>query len=233
MDRQTRDKITAGTDQQALLYGESACLETPPDLFAALDEEFHFDVDLFANELNSTCKVWFGPGSPVNEFDALAVKPWYYVPTLPEEIAQGMRSTTVGFANPPYGRFVGPALKKAKEEAEAGFCSVFLLPLRVTRAFKAIILPYADIRFCDERVKFWYHRAPKLQLDSKSGRMKHMGALFDSIIVVFRPRNPGMLFYPKPPEVWTWKTPGKMAMPIPPPADDPGIHRPDQPVEGD
>lgn len=222
MDRDTRDKFTAGTDQTDLLYSESACLETPPDLFAALDEEFSFDVDLFANEKNSTQKVWFGPGSPIGpEYtDSLSVM-WHFEPGTAHT---GMRfaRTTKGFGNPPYGKFVPKALAKAKFEAERGFLSVFLLPLRVTRAFKSIILPYADIRFCDERVKFWYERKPKLQLNKKSGKMEHMGALFDSIIVIFRPRNPGMLFYPKAPEVWTWKKkPVTGAALSLPPAQDP------------
>lgn len=204
MDRSTRDRFVASTDQADLMYGPSACLETPPELFEALDQEFHFDVDLCANETNHKLPMWFGPGSPTNVFDCLTA-PWMYAPSLPEEIAQGLTPTTTGFGNPPYGTFIKQYLIKAKQEAEKGFLSVHLLPLRITKVFKQIVLPYADIRFVNERVKFWYQGVPKLTLNSKTQEMEHMGALFDSYLVIFRPRDPNHLFYPKAPEVWTWK----------------------------
>lgn len=47
---------------------------TPPDLFAALDAEFHFTVDAAANAENHLCERWWGPGGEID--DALATR-WH------------------------------------------------------------------------------------------------------------------------------------------------------------
>lgn len=185
MNRQERDSFVATTDQTQLAYGESACLETPPDLFAALHEEFHFDVDLTANEQNFLRPTWLGPGAMAH--DALT-KPWH---------TYGHS----GFSNPPYGTFVGKILFKAAIEQTLGFTSVFLLPMRVNRAFKQYCLGCADeIRFVDERIRFWYLGKPKLNPKNQ----QHDPALFDSVIVVFRPRSKSQLNFGPRVSVWHW-----------------------------
>ena len=38
---------------------------TPPDLFAALDAEFHFTIDAAADATSTLCDQYYGPGSPL------------------------------------------------------------------------------------------------------------------------------------------------------------------------
>ena len=184
MNRATRDRLVHPT--QRLLTAGNACLETPPAVFAALDFQFGpFDLDLCADQNSTLCPVWFGPQSPVEEFDALKAN-WR---------AYGQN----GFANPPYGPFVGLILAWAKVEAKLGFASTLLLPVRATKAFHAHVLHGAsELLFCDRRIAFWEHGKPKLDPKTK----KPTGALFDSMIVRFAP---GMRF--SPPRVGSWKVP--------------------------
>lgn len=234
MDRQTRDKFAAATPQgDALRYSPQACLETPPDLFAALNDELGpsrgFEIDLFANEENHLLPKWFGPGSPLGE-DALSAD-W----TLGGTIRRG-------FGNPPYGDFIGAALEKAIEEAEKGFISTFLLPLRINDWFKEIIIPRSVWRVVDERIVFWYKKQPKptarvkvtrkhredpafgvslmsdgegylCTRDEETGApvdpiLKPAGAMFDSIIATISPEL-GIGWRPMAPTVWNWKAKGK------------------------
>lgn len=205
MNRAERDSFVATTDQENLAHGESACLETPPELFAALHEEFQFDVDLTANEWNHLLPTWFGPNSPTHDSgynsyqDALDCDWSMY------------NWVCSGFSNPPYGEFISKILAKAVLEQQKGFTSVFLLPMRVNTAFKEIILRHAtELRFVDERIKFWYQGKPKPSarvkwakkfeqvawadkrdgyvIDTRTGQfiLAPAGALFDSIVVVFR-----------------------------------------------
>ena len=166
MNRDTRDKFVASTDQSKLAYGESACLETPPELFATLHAEFHFNIDLTANEQNHLLPVWYGPGSisASNTLDAA----W-------------SREARCGFSNPPYGRFIELILAKAV--VQQNFTSVFLLPLRAARWYRDFVLPHADEVRHIPRVTFNYQGKPAKH--DKHGRPAT--ALFDSIVVVYRP----------------------------------------------
>ena len=206
MNRRERDSFTATTDQDNLAYGESACLETPPELFAALHAEFKFDIDLTANKENHLLPLWLGPGSSLaNGMDALTSL-WYWGAMPNPDVWEGkvplrLQPTKAGFSNPPYGAFVPKILAKAVEEQRRGFLSVFLLPVRINRCFKDLVMTHAsEVRFVDERIKFWYHKQPKLN----PANGKHEGALFDSMIVVFRPRTPGKLHYGPQLSVWHW-----------------------------
>lgn len=183
MDRATRDKFTATTSSDPT--AGNACLETPPQIFHKLQDDFGpFEIDLTANGANHLCPKWFGPDSLLGE-DALTVA-W-------------RPHGQTGYSNPPYGRFVAKILKKAKSEAQVGFISTLLLPMRATRAFHAHVLCGAsELWFCDKRIAFWEDGAPKL--DPKT--LKPTGALFDSIIVRY---FPGQRF--SPPRVGSWKVP--------------------------
>lgn len=214
MDRATRDKFVAATDQHELAYGESACLETPPDLFNALDAEFGFEIDLCANEQNHLCGKWFGPGhDDPGVADRLndAISPYLHW------IDHGL----TGFCNPPYGAFIPLILEKALEQQKRGFTSVFLLPLRASAWYTDLILPhYTDLRHLP-RIKFWYHGKPKLQYNKKADRWEAMTALFDSIIVVYQGYQPGQQFpipYGPRPRAWSWKPPIKSRKPYANPA---------------
>lgn len=139
---------------------------TPPELFAALNAEFGFTLDVAANAENHLCDVWFGPGSPY-ETDAL-VKSWM------DEIA---------WCNPPYSRGLQHQFveKAAMEAAWFGATTVMLLPARTdTRSFHMHIWdaeqhkprPGVEVRFLKGRLKFVGASA---------------GAPFPSMVVVFRP----------------------------------------------
>lgn len=163
MERAERDRFVATTDQKDLAYGESACLETPPDFFAIIHTHFHFDIDLTANAENHLLPLWFGPGSPLGKPDALTT-PWYWLPTVHQERAGGVLShpTTRGYSNPPYGAFIERILEKAVEEAARGFTSVFLLPMRASSWYTKIVLVHATfLLHLEPRLTFWYKGAPK------------------------------------------------------------------------
>ncbi len=187
MNRATRDKFTSGTNQVDVTGG-NACWQTPPAVFEKLHDEFAFDIDLFADAGRALAPVWFGPGSEFAE-DALATV-W------------GEWGTT-GFANPPYGAFIGDVLVKAEFAAMNGFTSVHLIPLRMTKALRWAVFTskrVSDWLFPDRRITFFENGAPRLYRN-KQGLLVPASALFDSTILVFRP---GVHLHPK---VREWRVP--------------------------
>jgi phage N-6-adenine-methyltransferase len=141
--------------------------QTPPELFAQLNAEFGFTIDVAANKENHLCPDWFGPGRGGTE-DALLL-PWGHVGPC--------------WCNPPYSRGLQAKFiaKAAYERARAGVTTVMLVPARTdTRAFHNFIWdnqqhkpkPGREVRFLPGRLKFV--------------GAKH-GAPFPSMIVVFRP----------------------------------------------
>jgi hypothetical protein len=185
VNRETRDLFASGTDQSLLptqqidlFDGEPGdpqgnfAWQTAPRVYEKIADDFGpFDVDLTADRLRALLPVWFGPDSPTQEYDALEAtwaRPW----------------RQSGFSNPPYGRFIASILAKARRESECGFESTFLIPMRVTAAFRKHILGAAsELLFCDKRLVFFENGAPRI--NPKTG--KPDGALFDSVIVRFRP----------------------------------------------
>jgi hypothetical protein len=179
MDRKTRDRFAART--QADLTGGNACLETPRPMFEAIRDRLGpFDLDLTADAKRHHCPRWFGPGSPLNEFDALEA----FWPSYGQS----------GFSNPPYGPFVQEILLWALTMSREGFTSVFLLPMRVTQSFRTIIIPHAsDLLFCDARIPFFENGLPRLneRVWLEEGKARADGAMFDSIVVRFGPGHHG------------------------------------------
>lgn len=177
MNRATRDKLVSGTNQKDLTTG-SAVWETPPLVFAKLNEDFGpFDVDLTADALRHLCPVWFGPDSNVGQETVFNTN-WRRT------------DRKNGFSNPPYGPFVVRLLFYAKDYAiGAGFSSTLLLPMRVTKAFKAHILKgAAQLLFCDSRITFFENGVPRLNEKAfKAGKATADPAVFDSIIVRYLP----------------------------------------------
>ena len=165
----------------------SACWETPPAVFAKLHEEFVFEIDLCADPKRALCEMYFGPGSPLHT-DALEA-PWEHF------------GKTVFWINPPYGKMVPTLLCKARVNAAYYGCTtVFLLPMRATRAFHEYILEGAtELRFCDKRLTFWENGAPRV--NPRTGRPDP--APFDSILVVYRPSHGRIMT----PTVSTWHVP--------------------------
>ena len=198
MNRETRDKFASGTDQADLTSG-NACWETSPAVFDKLSRDFGpFDVDICADATRALRPVYFGPGSPYGT-DALRAD-WQ---------AFGSR----GYCNPPYGAFIGKILPKAKDQAVLrDFTSVFLIPMRVTVAFKRHILSGAsELLFVDRRLIFWENGAPRYTFDKKAGKMRDKpdAAMFDSIVVIYRP---GVKDEPRV-GVWTAPSIEEQAMP--------------------
>lgn len=189
MNRATRDKMTARTS--AVVTAGNACLETPPAIFAKLNADFGpFDLDLTADAKRHLCPRWFGPGSPVEEYDALT--------------ADWLTYGAVGYSNPPYGFFVTRMLEKAHLMATVGFETTLLLPLRVTREFQQyIVRGSAVLLFCNKRINFWRDGAPRRYMD-RHGHLKLATAIFDSIIVRFEPDRVRQMATT---EIGTWEVP--------------------------
>jgi hypothetical protein len=186
MNRATRDKFASGTQKD--LTSGNACWQTAPAVFDQLCHDFGgpFDVDLTADASNHLCDVWFGPGSP-HHTDALTA-PWRTF---------GSR----GYSNPPYGPFVARILPKAKAEAANGFTSLFLLPLRVTEAFRWYVLRGAsDLILTKKRLVFFEQGAPRCSYD-RHGRPRADCAMFDSMLVRYVPGWTGR------PRLSEWKVP--------------------------
>lgn len=138
--------------------------ETPPDLFAELDREFHFTLDVAANARNHKCDRWFG------------------------EVEDGLSFNWCGvvWLNPPYSRRQQARfIAKAAEQARLGVTVVMLIPARTdTRAFHEHIWDaeqhtprswVKEIRFLKGRIKFV--------------GAEH-GAPFPSMVVVFAAEPP-------------------------------------------
>jgi hypothetical protein len=74
---------------------------TQPELFEALDAEFHFTVDLAASCDDSLCETWLGPGAP-ERYDDSQLVAW----------AKFLNGAT-GFLNPPYSKKLAATYAKA------------------------------------------------------------------------------------------------------------------------
>ena len=113
---------------------------TPPELFAALDREFHFTTDVAAIPDNAKCDHFFTPAE-----DGLAQQ-W-----------EG-----VCWMNPPYGLALRQWVQKAHSSAQGGATVVCLLPARTdTQWWHDYVLPYAEIRYIRGRMKFAAQRFPR------------------------------------------------------------------------
>lgn len=110
--------------------------ETPQDFFDALDAEFHFTVDVCADQSNHKCV--------------------RYYTEKKDGLAQSWRGETV-WCNPPYGRKLPLWVEKSFKEVYENGCKtvVMLIPARTeTRWFHDYILHRSEIRFVRGRLKF-------------------------------------------------------------------------------
>jgi len=110
--------------------------ETPQELFAQLNESFHFTLDVCATPNNKKCNNFFSP-----EVDGLT-KDW----------------TGVCWMNPPYGREIGKWIKKAYEESLKGAILVCLLPARTDTSWWHDYVMRGKVYFIRGRLKFSGHR---------------------------------------------------------------------------
>jgi phage N-6-adenine-methyltransferase len=107
---------------------------TPHDLFAELDREFSFTLDVAATQENAKCERFF----------------------TRKENGLAQQWTGHAFCNPPYGREIGGWIAKAWESAESGACDVVvcLVPARVDTAWWHDYCARGEVRFLRGRVRF-------------------------------------------------------------------------------
>jgi phage N-6-adenine-methyltransferase len=131
------------TISKALYSSDKEDWETPQALFDKLDKEFHFNMDVAANEHNAKCPMFFDRND-----DGLKMSWAEYAPP------DGRRA--VVFLNPPYGKAIGQWMAKAVKEAQAGALVVCLVHARTdTSWFQNWVIPWAsEVRFIRGRVKF-------------------------------------------------------------------------------
>ena len=114
--------------------GKTTEWATPPDVFKALDAEFHFTLDPCAADWNHKCAKYY-----TKDDDGLT-KPW---------------KGEVVFMNPPYGDAIAEWVHKAYMESLQGTVIVALLPVNTdTGWFQDYIYHKAEIRFPRGRISF-------------------------------------------------------------------------------
>lgn len=110
---------------------------TPQDFFDKLNDEFHFTLDVCADETNHKCEQYY-----TKETNGLS---HHWIGTV--------------WCNPPYGRKIGEWVRRAYISSQIGSATVvMLLPARTdTRWFHDYIYnkPNTEIRFIKGRLKFW------------------------------------------------------------------------------
>nr|DAG87203.1 MAG TPA: DNA N-6-adenine-methyltransferase [Herelleviridae sp.] len=120
---------------QTMFSSKTDLWSTPQELFDELNNEFHFTLDVCANEYNHKCDNYY-----TKEQDGLS-QPW------------------IGnvWCNPPYGREIGKWVYRALQSSIAGSTVVMLLPSRTdTKWFHNYIYKRnnVEIRFIKGRLKF-------------------------------------------------------------------------------
>lgn len=108
--------------------------ETPDDLFRALDNEFHFTLDVAASKYNAKCSKYF-----TKEENAL-------------EIEWG--TDEICWMNPPFGRQLKKWVQKAYTESGKGNIVVCLLPARTNTNWWHDYCMKGEIRFLKGQITF-------------------------------------------------------------------------------
>ena len=106
---------------------------TPLYLFQALDQEFHFTLDVCASEENHKVSKYFD-----EEIDGLK-QDW---------------TKDISFMNPPYGKAIPKWVRKAKETASKGGVVVGLLPVRTDTKWWGDVMTATELRFIKGRIMF-------------------------------------------------------------------------------
>ena len=101
-------------------------------VFDALDREFHFTLDVCANEKNHKCALYFD-----EEKDGLSQE-W----------------TGTCWMNPPYGKNIGRWVRKAADSADNGAVVVGLIPNRTDTKWWLDVMRASEVRFVRGRLKF-------------------------------------------------------------------------------
>lgn len=116
-----------------LFTSDKSQWETPDTLFQALDNEFHFTLDVCASETNSKCPNYF------DEKSNCLTQTW----------------SGVCFMNPPYGREIKYFVEKAYFESQKNAIVVCLLPVRTdTKWWHKFCMKSYEIRLLTRRLSF-------------------------------------------------------------------------------
>lgn len=131
---QTREVVQERSGDRLAPMMSSASNEwgTPLDLFAALNQEFRFGVDVCATPELAKCERYFTP-----EQDGLAQK-W----------------TGNCWMNPPYGDQIGRWIEKAHQSSKGTATVVCLVPARVDTGWWWDHCLFGEIRFLRGRLRF-------------------------------------------------------------------------------
>lgn len=161
----------------ALMFASAADgWRTPPQLFALLDREFGFGIDVAADADNALCPRYY-----TRQRSALDPHRCWHTAAGP------------AWCNPPYGRGVSAWTARAVREAQQCRATVVLLVAARTDTgwWHTDVLPYADeIRLLRGRLVF-----------GNGPTAAAAGAPFPSAIVVFRPSAGRMGTGPR---IWGW-----------------------------
>lgn len=170
-------------DHPVLDAEDRSLWRTPQELFDALNEEFHFAIDLAADATSTLVPGgYFGPDHPDEDWRDALVVPW-------------SRLDDPGFLNPPWspraGLELAPWPMKACAEMQLGFTTVGVLPVATsTRWWDAAVMQADEIRLLNHRLRY---RRP----DGTRGGT----ARFDSAVVVWRPSRSARKCGPR---IFTW-----------------------------
>jgi phage N-6-adenine-methyltransferase len=117
----------------ALFKSVNADWETPRALFAKLDREFAFTLDVCATRTNHKCAAYF----------------------TPEQDGLRHRWTGTCWMNPPYGRTIALWVAKAHRDSTHGATIVSLLPARTdTSWWHEDVMRAREIRLLRGRIRF-------------------------------------------------------------------------------
>lgn len=105
---------------------------TPDELFAELDDIFHFDLDACATQSNAKCRQYY----------------------TPEQDALKQRWTGTVWMNPPYGHLIAAFMRKAYEESIKGATVVALVPSRTDTAWWHTYAKQGQVVFLRGRLRF-------------------------------------------------------------------------------
>lgn len=117
---------------EGLFSSESGSWETPDWFFAAVDNEFHFTVDVAAGMENRKVKKFFSV----------------------QQDAFRLQWNGVAWLNPEYGKGIGRWLAKAKQSAVDGATVVVLIPARTDTNWWFDNVRFGEVRFIKGRLRF-------------------------------------------------------------------------------
>lgn len=118
---------------RALFSSDRTDWETPPELFATLNEIYHFDLDVCATAENAKCARFFSPQE--------------------NGLTQEWRGMC--WMNPPYGREIAKWVSKAWLAGQAGTTVVCLLPARTdAKWWHLYVMDATYIAFMPGRIRF-------------------------------------------------------------------------------